>query len=88
MQKWQSELDDDDDDYNDDDDDDDDDDGDSGDGGDGDDDDDDDDGDCELYGSTYTKLKDRLWDDIVITELNCERSVVTFCLIVVSVIFL
>ena len=35
-----------------------------------------------------SKLKEHLGDDIVITELHCERNVVTFCLTVVSVIFL
>ena len=34
-----------------------------------------------------SKLKEHLGDDIVITELHCERNVVTFCLTVVSVIF-
>ena len=35
-----------------------------------------------------SKLRERLWDDIVITELHCERNVVTFCFTVVSVIIL
>ena len=35
-----------------------------------------------------SKLKGHFGDDIVITELHCERNVVIFCLTVVSVIFL
>ena len=72
------------------DDDDDDDGGDGGGGGaDGDGDGDGDDDDCEMYGSTYTsKLKECLGDDIAITELHCKRNIATFCLPVVSVIFL
>ena len=35
-----------------------------------------------------SKLKEHLGDGIVITELLCERNVVTFCLTVASVIFL
>ena len=33
-----------------------------------------------------SKLKGRLGDDIFVTELHCERNVVTFCLTVVSMI--